>query len=201
MNVEAATIEMPRAQALEAFRAYRDAIKQGRATPEDVQLYRGFRALMRGQKILDVPRAIGSAGRDDRGRPRLAIGRADFAWVRCEGYGGLDGSYRFIGVQKRGEWNTTRRPRVDVAAGLFPPTTPQRTPMEMRACVASRPAIPPQYRPNVKDLSPYFLLWEAEWEDVPSDPFLLKHLAGPFYVILSAWDLSPLEQAVLRLRS
>jgi hypothetical protein len=63
------------------------------------------------------------------------------------------------------------------------------------------PSVPPQFRPTGA-LSDYHILFEAEWQRVPPvDPMLLKqigHAESPLFVVLAAWDLSPLEQAVLR---
>ena len=42
------------------------------------------------------------------------------------------------------------------------------------------------------------ILWEAEWETVPRDPLLLRHLAGGLYAVMASWDLTPLERAVLK---
>jgi hypothetical protein len=39
---------------------------------------------------------------------------------------------------------------------------------------------------------------EEKWEQLaPVDPLLLKHLGGPFYVVLAAWDLTDVERAVM----
>jgi hypothetical protein len=59
------------------------------------------------------------------------------------------------------------------------------------------PIVPPQYRPKFK-LSNYHILWEADWKRVPVDPILLKHLGGSLYAVLASWDLTEIEQAVLR---
>jgi hypothetical protein len=58
--------------------------------------------------------------------------------------------------------------------------------------------IPLQHRPDGK-LSDHHVLFEAEWRRLPAaDPMLLKRIDGPLFVVLAAWDLTPLEQAVLR---
>jgi hypothetical protein len=44
------------------------------------------------------------------------------------------------------------------------------------------------------------ILWEAEWQHVPSDPLLLRHITGPLYAVLASWDLTELERAVLSRR-
>lgn len=45
----------------------------------------------------------------------------------------------------------------------------------------------------------YVTLFEVDvWEPVPpTDPALLKHIAGDLYAVLAAWDLTPLERAVI----
>jgi hypothetical protein len=58
--------------------------------------------------------------------------------------------------------------------------------------------IPPSGLP-VTGLSNYFILWDAVWVPAPpADPLLLKPLGGAIYAIVFAWDLTPLEQAVMR---
>ncbi|MFI4852645.1 MAG: hypothetical protein ACIAZJ_26335 [Gimesia chilikensis] len=61
----------------------------------------------------------------------------------------------------------------------------------------SSPVSPPALLP-VGNLANYQILWEAEWETVPVDPMLLKHLGKSLYVVLAQWDLTPLEQGILR---
>ena len=58
------------------------------------------------------------------------------------------------------------------------------------------PTIPPDLRPKAK-LSNYWILWEADWEEVPTDPMLLRHLGGSMYAVMAQWDLTEVERAVL----
>jgi len=46
----------------------------------------------------------------------------------------------------------------------------------------------------------HFLLWEAEWMTVPSDPILLRHLGRNLYAVKAQSDLTPVGQAILRAR-
>lgn len=190
MNIESATMTVDRAVAREHYRAYRDAVRSKRATRDDAMLYRAYRALVRGQKIIDLQRAIGDAGCYDSGLPKLAVSRADRPMVFCR-------SYVAQVTFSASEYTFGRRPRgeVSIPAKYFP----QRRQMtDGRAAV---PTIPPQYRPPAHQLVEHHILWEAEWLPRPvGDPMLLKHVDGPFYVVLAAWDLSPLEQAVMRQR-
>jgi len=61
------------------------------------------------------------------------------------------------------------------------------------------PIIPPGIRPD--KLEDHFILWEADWKDVPIDPVLLSHIAGPVYKVVGEWDLTDLEQLVLKQQS
>ena len=45
----------------------------------------------------------------------------------------------------------------------------------------------------------HFLLWEAEWMTVPSDP-ILRHFGRNLYAVMAQWDLTPVGQAILRAR-
>ena len=71
---------------------------------------------------------------------------------------------------------------------------------QVPSATAIVPSIPPLHRPH-DSLENYWLLWEAEWTRPPVDPALLKHLGLNLYAVLAVWDLTPLEQAVLRGRS
>jgi hypothetical protein len=61
------------------------------------------------------------------------------------------------------------------------------------------PSIPPRLRPP-SALADYFILWEAAWESIPTDPMLLRRLSGSLYAALAVWDLTDLERAVLGMR-
>jgi hypothetical protein len=85
--------------------------------------------------------------------------------------------------------------RLRFPAGTFPRTGPQG--YDTRDRPALVPIVPPNLRPD-RALSRYVILFEAEWRPVPPvDPLLLRHLHGALYVVLAAWDLTPIERAVL----
>jgi len=91
-------------------------------------------------------------------------------------------------------WRPPTSKDVQLPAGSFPPISVSR-----KDLTAPLPIIPPQFLPN-GDLSDYFLLWEVEsWtQEPPVDPMLLRRLTPNMFVVLAVWDLTPLEQAVLR---
>ena len=199
MNVEGATMTMPYPEAAQAFRAYQALLSSPKASREDLMLYRAYRALVRGRKVIDAHHAIARAGVDVNGRPKLAICRADVTWCALETWM-LNGEETAVFSHRGGRWTLRRRRDHQLLAGevgipvrMFNRTgiTPGR---------ARVPLIPAQHRPTAQ-LDGFHILWEAEWEDVPVDPLLLKHVDGPFYVVLAAWDLSLVEQSVLRMRA
>lgn len=69
------------------------------------------------------------------------------------------------------------------------------------------PMVPPDVREKaIGGLKHYWTLWEVEkWHDrhptePPVDPLLLKHVGGSLYAVIAEWDLTELEQAVMRQR-
>ena len=60
------------------------------------------------------------------------------------------------------------------------------------------PMVPPDVLPRPDlDLSRRVILWEADWKAAPVDPLLLLPIGGDLYAVEAAWDLSPLERAVI----
>lgn len=198
MNVEAAMMNVPWHEAQDAYRNYRIAIKENRATKDDVAISRAYHALMRGKKVIDIGLAIAGGGVDDQTRPRLAVARADWERVFCRRDD--DGKFRF--TSRSGSWG--RRPGGEIAVRIGDaPRMVGQYPNNriVGEGVAQVPTIPPQFRP--KDaLAGYHILFEAVWQRSPTrDPMLLKQIGdgeSPLFVVLAAWDLTPLEQAVLR---
>jgi hypothetical protein len=157
--------------------------------PELAAIRRGYRALAKGQTLVHLHDVMREAGLDIAGRPRLAICRADFRFCFVDhhwNYGVV-----FWGANnKEASFNRrAKRSRVEVPHIVFP----RRLEKRHRDVV---PIIPPTVRPR-GNLSRYHVLWEAQWEAVPVDPLLLRHLGGPLYAVLAEWELTALERAVL----
>jgi len=189
MDVDAATLTVPYLEALESYKAYASVVRSGHASADDVLLYRGLRALVRGKKVIDLNLAIGNGGRDVHGRPLLAVARADWPRVICQGSGH---GFKFMPRA----WGRGPTSKIEVPLKTFAAAA-VKEPWAVN-CEAQVPLVPPQHRPR-GSLRRYCLVFEAEWDRRPPvDPLLVQHVAGPFYVVLAAWDLTPLEQAVLR---
>ena len=191
--VNVPTIELPRGQALAAYREYRAAVRDN-PNPEDRACMLGYKALAKGQAILHLKDAVLSGGFDASGRPALAVAGAHWKWCHC--YRWTDGELVF-GEDARRIWHGRRTKSGSVR---FPPGTCPVIPAgggRFPQCRAVVPTIPPRLRPPAA-LHNYHVLFEAAWEDVSGDPLLLRHLAGDLYAVLAVWGLTPLEQAVLR---
>src|SRR5579871_3135155 len=102
MNV--AELSMSRDKAQQALAHYRAAIAAGTATADDRLIERGYRALARGRRLIDVRETFAAAGVDSIGRPRLAIARADaqFCWLDRYSHGGVD-QFRWKPAVRRNE--------------------------------------------------------------------------------------------------
>lgn len=184
MVMQVATMKEDKYAARDKYAEYRKAAKKfPRVKPYEV-LRKTYRAISQGKQVIDLHESLRLAGLDALGRPKLAIVRADYAKCWFDRH---DGKVRFGGVR----WNDRAAERVSVPASIFGPQLISR---ELSAVV---PSIPPRHLP-AESLDNFHILWEANWEAVPVDPMLLKHLTGAFYTVLAAWDLTPLEQAVLR---
>jgi hypothetical protein len=191
MNVT--TIEMPREQALKAYREYRQAVRENPdSTAADRAVMLGYKALANGKALINAADAIKAGGLDELARPRLALARAH--WQHAHLDRRVDGGCLFTEDQ---------RGRTKASRCVLPPNTftwpPGRPFYQMPRSKAVVPMIPSPIRPG-GDLSRFHILWEADWQEVPRDPMLLRQLDGDLYVVLAVWDLTELERSVLGAR-
>jgi hypothetical protein len=185
--MDVATISMPADAARAKYDEYREAIRGNpNVTKEDRAILMGYKSLAGGRSILNLFDSFRATGVDSADRPRLAVVRADFARVYCRFY--WTGRCEFNSHARfrayRGQWKT------ELPDGVLPR---HRQYVE---CTALVPIIPVPLRPK-DDLARYHVLWEADWQAVPTDPMLLRHLSGSLYTVLAVWDLTSLERAVL----
>jgi len=189
--MQVSTVEESRYHAREKYAEYLRAVKE-RHCEEYEALKNGYRELSRGRQVIDLVDTMKQAGVDHLNRPRLAIVRADarlcwFSWARQRSAVGPPQPL----FSANNDLRPTKTQSVSLPFGTF------LRPQQLPRCRAVVPSIPPRCMPAGK-LSNYHILWEAEWESIPVDPMLLKHLGKNLYVVLAAWDLTPLEQSVLR---
>jgi len=153
----------------------------------DWEIEKLYRRIAKGQVVISAFDAIRQAGIDELGRPRLALMRADQERATCWAYDAQQ--VRF--VSERGRRGKDFNFEID---------WPNRARTNNAHLQAALPRIPPQHRPAQEDLHKYHLLWEADWKELPRDPFLLKRVAHDAWVVLAAWDLTDVEMSVLRSR-
>ena len=185
-------ISMHPAEARRAYREYRRSMRL-RGDPEDEKILRGYRALARGSELISLQSAVGGAGVDRAGLPRVAVCRADARWCFTDGVQ-RDGSVVFRMDRVSQDRDESRRLRLPPGTFGRPDRITWRT---HRAMV---PIIPAPLRPS-RSLSRFHILWDVEWRPVPpEDPALLQHVGGDLYAVIAVWKLTQLERAVISQR-
>lgn len=176
MNVaELAVTKEAALAALGEYKKHRDVYDR-----KDWEIERIYRAISKGKTVISVNDSIRNAGLDEKGRPRLAICQAHAH--TCIYSPSWDSATFGIGPDNVG--------KVSVPwLGLG---------YSHGRATALLPRIPPQHRPHGNALSNYHILWEADWKDIPSDPYLLRKIGKDAWVVLAAWDLTDVEMSVLR---
>lgn len=191
MNV--ATMTMPVEQARVKLKAYRAQIHR-RADAEYEAAAKGYEAMAQGKRLIDLHTVFRETGWDAKGRPKLAIARADRRNVELS-----------VGTHQiqfnAGSRNVSQRAGSNLIVSIptaVMPDHPYKTEVwKMGRAQSVVPMVPADVRPNV-NLADCFILWEAAWLPVPDrDPFLLKHIHGTLYAVLAEWDLTELERAII----
>lgn len=179
MNIQ--YIEADQSEAREKYREYRAALKVER-NKQIAYLATIYWQLARGRKVIDVVTAITGAGTNADGHPKLALAEAHRKTVEFHNNG-----HDMIFYHER-----PRYPVLQLAR-------PRHWPDRWLRIQAPLPIIPPSHVPPDSKLDNLHLLWEVEkWEPIAAvDPLLLRRLGGPFFVVLSAWNLTQAEQAVM----
>lgn len=167
-------IEISRTQAAVLYKAYK--AHRGAHTKEDAEIERIYYQISRGRKVIRAHESIRAAGVDAQGRPKLALIRADAK--RCRLSSWWDDRIHFTSGSNR---------TIEVKWSGF---------KMCRNHQAIVPMIPVHLRP-ADHLERYHILWEADWEAVPVDPMLLRKIGGDAWLVVAAWDLTAVEQAVL----
>ena len=183
MNVQPLATQDAARAAFIQYRKHRDVYDK-----MDLEIERIYRAISKGKLVISARQAIVGAGFDMQGRPRLAIckAHAESCIFRREGHGEAT-----FGIFNPGD-NSWQK-----GTGRIRIPWPQ-LPYGGSGARALLPRIPPQYRPTRGRLALYHILWEADWQDLPKDPMLLKRIGNDAWVVVAAWDLTDVELSVLR---
>lgn len=179
MNVQRIEVDPNKADAL--YRAYKS--HRGAHTKEDAEIERIYYQISRGRKIIRAHESIRAAGVDAKGFPKLAIVRATATKCRASIYSNNEVTFADA---SRG-WGDRSAVKV---------SWPGFRGLSAVNATALVPLIPVHLRP-AEHLERYHILWEADWTAVPVDPMLLRKIGGDAWIVVAAWDLTAVEQAVL----
>ena len=192
--IDAPIMTLDRERAAELYKQYR--VHAAYEKPVDAEIASALYQISKGRKVIMALDAVVKAELGADGFPLLAIGPADVSQIFGTIY--TDGSCHMMSSRRapslrRG--HVTNR-QFSFPSGSFTGVT------RYRDGTAQTPYIPPMHRPK-RGLANYTLLWQAEWTPTPPrDPLLLRRIGrGDLWLVLAAWDLTPIEAAVLAGRS
>lgn len=165
--------------------------------PIDQEIATIYQRIAQGRTVIRALASISSAGLYPHGHvyaglPKLAICRADAkdCYWRAE-WGG------------RGRFQTDSWMRANHATNRIVEMPVGSLPVSGNSPggQAKVPAVPLHLRPK-RGLANYYILWEAEWRRTPpGDPMLLRRIGNSdAWLVVAAWDLTPIEQAALATR-
>ncbi len=207
MNVQ--TITMDPAEARAKLKDYRTALHRS-ADEEYRAVAAGLEQLGMGYPLINYSAAIREAPTDEKGRPLLALARADRRQVRVDKrwLGAREVRYSTVATAVGG-WVG---PSADEYARSYPAGLLVRSidlgePREIRDGYALVPLVPADVINQIggtSKLRDYLVLWDVEaWSDTvigarpDIDPLLLKPIHGDLCAVVAQWDLTELERAVM----
>jgi hypothetical protein len=198
MDVE--TVSMPENEAEKLYDEYLEAVKTRKEKYVE-DLKNVYRALKNGKKVIDIYKAFKDTGLRDDGNPKLAISQADKKTVNFRkeiggaGFFSATASWQEHVVDVRlpantfAEWKNAKGVIVTWASDITARDVSTRVPI-----------IPAHLMPQGK-LDNYYILWQVdEWTNMTSarDPFLLRRINANTFIVYAEWDLTPVEQIVMR---
>jgi hypothetical protein len=188
-------IVLDRGEARALYRKYRE--HQHYAQPIDWEIQRTYQLIAQGRLVIKALDSIATAGVGEDGYPKLAIVRADAA--TCYFQYQASGGGRF--AKERWVKENHRRSYIDLPPGSFRLEVARERRRDWVRAEATVLLIPINLRPK-RGLENYHLVWEAVWRPAPPvDPMLLRRIGlADLWVVLAAWDLTPIEQAALAAR-
>lgn len=213
MSLDLPTMTMDRWDARVLFGDYADSVRarnektltrvETQQLREDTELMNCYKWLKRhNEPVINIVEALRAGGVDHKGRPRLAVARADYRRVvftvatdyKPRGAHEDEPEGRVYYFANGQAWNqsvTHDKANVVVPTSTFPGIARHSYP-HFRAMV---PTVPLPLRPA--KLQNYHILWEADWGAAPEDPYLLKRVGRWHFAVMAQWDLTPLERGIL----
>lgn len=203
-------IQIPKEKAKEEWKRYNQLIKK-RNEKYIEEMKKCMYQLSQGKALIDIYKVMEKAGVNKKYQPKLAIARAD--WEECyfrkqdSGRGFFSRISRSWQVKSEGDVDLPPetfvqwlREKEDVKTDKGNYKVDSRWSIQDQQIKTKIPIIPAQLMPE-GNLNEYYILWEVtNWFDVPEakDPLLLKRITENLFVILGVWDVTPLEQSIIK---
>jgi hypothetical protein len=204
--MEVPTIKMDREEARRRLEAYRAQLRRS-ADAEYGAVAAGYEALVEGTPVMQFGPAIRNAPRDEKGRPKLALARADRLQVKLRWSSGPILTFDCTKDFRQSVYVDSllvRQVNMGANHGMRDPQHRYLLTVQGYALV---PLVPPEALAAIGGrtyLREHLVLWEVEeWADQPiravpdRDPLLLRPLHGDLCAVVASWDLTDLERAVM----
>lgn len=188
-KAELGLLEVDKEKAETEYKKYLKACK-GQSYPHFQKMKKVYYQLKKGYQVIDLNQAMEKAGLNEKCEPILAIARADMKKVtfrRDFSYG--TGFYERL---NRSNWNPSFKKVYEAGKTVFGDN------LTTKDLETSVPPIPPEHLPNGNPHNFHILFEVKDWAEITTDPILLKHISGSLFVVLAKWDISKVEQMVLR---
>ncbi len=207
--MEIEKIQMPKEKAKEEWKKYNELIKT-RHDKYLADMKKCMFELSKGRELIDIYKVMEKAGVNKTYHPKLAIARADWKKVIFVKRDAGRGVFSVTG----NDWANRKDGDVDLQPHTFMEWVRAKEQLKTDKKIydvdsswqianpkvtTKVPIIPATLMPD-GDLSNYYILWEVQkWEELPEkkDPLLLKRITENLFVILSAWEVTDLEQSVI----
>lgn len=150
------------------------------------------------RKVIDIFEAFKFTGLNEKNEPKLAICKADAKICYFKKENGGSGIFKHNNTWKNEGYNRF----VNIPEGTFnnfPLKSNSNWDIAEPVTIQTKvPIVPANKLPKKGNLSDYYILWEVdEWKNVPKDPFLLRRININLFVIISSWNLTKLERALI----
>ena len=200
---ENAKIKMPKEQAKEEWKKYVELLKTRKEKYLET-MKKAHYEMKQGRELIDFYKIMKESGLNEVDEPKLAISRADINEVIFRKRDSGTGNFEMEEGWNRGGWKTN----VELPQNTFKIHWKRKTNngvelqwgIDKERIKTKVPIIPAELVPD-GDLKNYYILWEPlEWQELPEtkDPILLKRISQNLFVILGSWDLTELEQSIIR---
>jgi hypothetical protein len=192
-------IKIPKEQAKEEWKKYCEVLKNRKERFLEV-MKKSYYHMKEGNELIDIYKIMEDVGLNENGYPKLAIVRADSKECVFERTDEGSGNFGYIGKWNQIEINSAIRLPQNIFKIHWERMENSTWQIKNKIVRTKVPIIPLELLPD-GDLSNYYILWEANnWLPIPEkkDPLLLKRISENLFAILGSWEVTELEQSIIR---